>query len=108
MKLKKNAYVGGHGDVRLFKIEELPEGLVPFETQALAEGEVTGHAHRMQGDQCQVLVDPQTKVRYLRVVEPSDLTHEEHHTRTVPPGVYRIGIVRETDHIEGLTRRVLD
>jgi hypothetical protein len=108
MKTTKDSYVGGHGDVRLFKVDALPDGLDEFETQALAEGEVTGHAHRMQGDQCQVLIDRKTKTRYLRVVEPSDLTHEEHHTRTVPPGLYRIGIVREADHIEGLVRKVLD
>lgn len=99
----------GHGDVRIFRISELPEGLVPFETSALAEGELTGHAHRMeQRPGTQVLVDPKTKVRYLKVVEPSALTHEEHHTRVVPPGIYRIGIVREADHIEGVVRRVAD
>lgn len=105
MNVNKKA---GHGDVRLHRIDNLPDGLVPFETNALAEGEVTGHAHRMQGDACQVLVDKKTMTRYLRVTEPSDLTHEEHHTRTVPPGTYRIGIVREADHIEGVVRRVAD
>jgi hypothetical protein len=103
--MKENKY--GHGDVRLFQIEALPEGLEWFETNAVAEGAVTGHAHRLDSN-AEVLIDRKTKVRYLKVVAPSALTHEEHHTREVPPGLYRIGIVRETDHIGKMTRRVLD
>lgn len=101
-------YKAGHGDVRLFRINELPKNLERFETNALAEGEVTGHAHRMEGPDAVVFIDQSTKVRYLKVVAPSNLSHEEHHTRIVPPGIYRIGIVRETDHIERVIRKVAD
>lgn len=103
--MKDNKY--GHGDVRLFEISTLPQGLEKFETNAVAEGEVTGHAHRLDSNS-EVLIDRKTSVRYLKVVAPSALTHEEHDTREVPPGLYRIGIVRETDHIGKVTRRVLD
>jgi hypothetical protein len=98
----------GHGDVRLFKVDSLPEGVVPFETNNAAEGEATGHAHRLDQRYSRVFIDKKTKVRYLKVVAPSNLTHEEHHTRQAPPGLYRIGIVRETDHIEKVTRKVTD
>jgi hypothetical protein len=105
--MKKQETIYGHGDVRLFLLESLPEGLEAFGKNSVAEGEVTGHAHRVDSN-AEVLVDPKTHTRYLHVVAPSNLTHEEHDTRTVPPGVYRIGIVRETDHIGKVTRRVAD
>ena len=108
MKSKEvGSTVYGHGDVRIFPITVLPEGLERFETNAVAEGEVTGHAHRLDSNS-EVFIDRKTNVRYLKVVAPSMLTHEEHHAREVPPGMYRIGIVRETDHIGKLTRRVAD
>ncbi len=104
--MTKNYYQ--QGDVIITTIENLPPDLEVFKENILAEGEHHNHFHRMQGDNCTVLIDRKTQTRYLRVIEPSDLTHEEHHTRTVPPGIYRIGIVREADHIEGIVRKVLD
>jgi len=97
----------GHGDVRLFK-ETMPiDGLVDEKSNIVQHGEATGHAHRLYGN-AQLFTHTPTKTRWLRVLEPTDLLHEEHKALTIPPGEYRIGIVRESDHIDGITRQVRD
>lgn len=96
------------GDVCLFFGEAIPDGLILLETNVLQEGEHTGHAHRLFGDTHAVFEEPKTKVKYLRLVEPTALRHEEHKEIILPPGDYRIGIVREYDHFREEARRVVD
>lgn len=96
-----------HGDVHIITIAELPDGLTESEEKVLEYGEVTGHAHRFTTDTATVL-KAKDGSRYLRVVQPTDLKHEEHHTRTIPPGIYEIRRTRETDHMEQITRQVAD
>ena len=58
----------------------------------LAYGEVTGHAHRLRD----AYTTGKAKLwdagaeRYLQVLEIVSLTHEEHSTATIPPGIYLI------------------
>lgn len=96
-----------HGDVHVVVANEIPVEALPISERVLEYGEVTGHAHRFADDTAQVY---QTKAgqKYLRVVSPTDLTHEEHHTKTIPPGIYEIRRTRETDHMEGITRILAD
>jgi len=96
-----------HGDVHLIKIRSIPDEAVKTDEKVLEYGEVTGHAHRMQGDQF-VIFKTNDNRKFLRVIQPSDLSHEEHHTRTVTPGDYEIRRTRETDHMTGVTRLVAD
>lgn len=96
-----------HGDVILEKME-LPNNLEKTDETVLAYGEVTGHAHRLTGSDFEIYREPATKRRFLRVVKDTDLTHEEHHTRTIPPGTYEIRPTKEADHIQGIIRIVAD
>lgn len=80
----------------------------------LAEGEVTGHCHRMSGgvlyEDADVL-DTDGPLRIFESSEPQTVTHEEHHAQTIPPsptGRYRIGGVIETDPFQEEARRVAD
>lgn len=98
----------GHGDVRLFREKMPKDGLIDEKTNIVQWGEVTNHAHRLTGGKATLYTHVPTKTRWLKVVEPVSLKHEEHHTIEIPPGEYRIGIVRETDHLEGVTRQVAD
>jgi len=70
----------------------------------LAEGEVTGHAHRVPiGENIEVHED------FFAVKEGSaTVTHEEHGAIELPPGDYSVGIVRETDHLRDEVRNVAD
>lgn len=89
---------------------ELPSGLKELKTDVVQEGEATGHAHRLHGssDDYQLFENPKQKVKYLRIVKPVALRHEEHHEVLLPPGDYRIGIVREYDHFKEEAKQVVD
>lgn len=95
-----------HGDVHIIEATEIPSDFVLSEEKVLEYGGVTGHAHRFHGDNAQVYVKDTR--RYLRVISPTDLTHEEHDTRTIPPGIYEIRRTKETDHMAGVVRLVAD
>lgn len=97
------------GDVLIKRIEKFDEKRMEKKIGGvLQEGETTGHAHRLSGDGFTIFQEPTTKQRFLRVVKTTPLTHEEHKEFDIPPGDYVIDIVREYDHFEEETRRVLD
>jgi len=104
MKINDYAF---HGDVNLIFIDEIPKEAIETKESVLEYGEVTGHAHRMNGDGFTIFKDNSGR-KFLRVIKPSDLSHEEHDTRTVTPGDYEIRRTKETDHMEGVTRLVAD
>lgn len=81
-----------HGDVILKPVDQV-EG-TKLDHLVLAEGEVTGHAHRISDGQAELYEKNGTL--YLRVLsETAALTHEEHHRIDVPKGDWIIGIQRE-------------
>lgn len=92
-----------HGDVQVQECEE-PAALglrVPAGERgiALALGEATGHAHRIEESDAAELYDAPANdvdgVRYLHVVRTTALRHEEHGPINLAPGWYRIGIKRQ-------------
>ena len=100
-----------HGDVIVERITTQPDGFDSFKIlkdNTLALGEATGHLHRLFGDEIDLRECPKTKVKYLRLVEPAALRHQEHREIMLPPGDYRIGIQKEYDPFEKLTRQVAD
>lgn len=101
------------GDVVMKAISEFPKGERVLDDQMrskiLAYGEVTGHAHRlMDAEDMRVETFRILNVIYMNVKRTTMLTHEEHKEIELPPGKYEIGIVRETDHMAGVTRQVAD
>jgi hypothetical protein len=95
-----------HGDVHIIEIKSIPSDATKTEERVLEYGEVTGHAHRLGMGNATLFIKGERK--YLRVVDPVDLTHEEHETRAIPPGDYEIRRTRETDHMAGVVRAVAD
>lgn len=98
------------GDVLGKPIAKLPKGCTRQQPSArgwvLAHGE-SGHTHLIERiDGCCVYEKDGTL--YLSVQDPVALTHEEHHTQTIAPGSYEIGIVREYDYLQRMTRKVVD
>lgn len=64
----------------------------------LAEGEVTGHKHRIASGQAELYESEGTL--YLKVLSPTALlTHEEHAEIEVPQGLWQIRIQREYEPI---------
>lgn len=72
-----------------------PVPLDPIKGVVLAYGEVTGHAHVVQGDVELLSVADQAD-RFLRVrSRTAMLVHDEHGPITIERGTYRIRIQRE-------------
>lgn len=98
------------GDVRLRQVEKLPQGakLQPRSEKEwiLAEGEATGHLHRVEAEDAQLY--KYEGVLYLHAETQVRVTHEEHRPVTLTPGIWRVGRVREKDMLEGFVRQVLD
>lgn len=95
------------GDVIFKIVDSIPKNLKKKEDKIVAEGEVTGHMHRVISKEADVLVDKEGNI-YLSTEKEATVTHEEHHKITVPPGKYQIGIVREFDPLEETIQEVKD
>jgi hypothetical protein len=80
------------GDVILLPVQQTEGQKLPHLT--LAEGEVTGHKHRISDGQAELYEKDGTL--YLRVLSKTAiLTHEEHKPIQVPQGSWMIRIQRE-------------
>lgn len=97
-----------HGDLLIKRIESLPEGLTKLNTKILAEGEATGHHHRLTSQTAQVFRDDANQRRYLSIEEPTLLVHEEHKPITIEEGTYVVIQEREFDPFANYIRRVTD
>lgn len=84
-----------HGDVLIRQIVSLPKGAQKRAGATLAQGEVTGHSHRIQPPHA-VQLWVQGNDLFLEVKEPlATLAHEEHRAIELPYGLYRIWRQRE-------------
>jgi hypothetical protein len=109
--MTKQAKVYRQGDVWIYEIhmQEYLEGVTrsvsarvvadPEKGMILAEGEATGHHHRIV-EATRVALRPSREnglVRFLEVSkgDPVSLVHEEHETISLPPGHYEVRIQRE-------------
>jgi len=107
---KFTPWMARQGDVLLTGIETMPADAVEQKrprgaSLVLQQGNATGHAHQIKARACSLHV--KGDARYLRVVEPVDLTHEEHKTVLIPAGDYIVSIHHEYSPGE-LPRQVLD
>lgn len=72
----------------------------------LAEGEVTGHTHRLSGNVG--VFEVERGLREFELSNPGEVKHEEHNPITLPPGEYTSGRVNEFDHPTESARKVQD
>ncbi|NEN99662.1 MAG: hypothetical protein F6K50_30550 [Moorea sp. SIO3I7] len=80
------------GDVILLPVEQINGQQLPHLT--LAEGEVTGHSHRISDGVAQLY--EKNGILYLQVLsETATLTHEEHQPIELPKGSWMVRIQRE-------------
>lgn len=111
--MKKNpAFQARQGDVFLIAVDSIPSDATPAKSDprgvVLAEGEVTGHHHRIGPMYRSAEMLHHAEGTFLRVTGKSvvALTHEEHSPIEIPPGAYRVRIQRE--YTPGAVRRVED
>ena len=109
MKNNEEITMQQQGDVVIKQAEAIPAGAIRQKRQAkgyiLAEGEATGHHHAIKEE---VELYEYAGKLYLKNDVEATLVHEEHHTQTIPPGIWEIDQVREFDYLEQITRRVVD
>jgi hypothetical protein len=103
---RERSVVWRQGDVYIIAAAELPKKGRVERRPVLAEGEVTGHAHRL-ADPASGRVFNVGDELFLEVVgESATVVHEEHRSITLPRGGYAIRIQREYSPEE--IRRVMD
>ena len=99
-----------HGDVIIERLAGEPDSFSNMEDSndgALAYGELTGHVHQLQGRDFSLRTDG-GGVKFLHVLKPTPVKHQEHKSITIPPGWYKIGIQREYDPFTKRARQVQD
>ena len=94
------------GDIfftRIPELPELPEGLSERKNRIIAEGEATGHHHRLLDGGC-VLESAQGL--FLAVYQATKVAHEEHRPITLEPGFYQV--TRQREYSPEAIRTVID
>jgi hypothetical protein len=105
-KSKPSGTLWRQGDVFLIAATTLPAKGRADRRPILAEGEVTGHAHRL-ADPAAGQVFAVANQLYLEVhADTATIIHEEHGPITLPRGGYEVRIQREYSPKE--IRRVVD
>ena len=72
----------------------------------LAEGEVTGHSHKVVEGVAELYQD--NRLKMLRAKSKVKIGHEEHKPIEIPVGDWNVGKVQEQDHFEKIIREVED
>jgi len=98
------------GDVLFVRIKKLPQGN-PVEPKngryVLVEGEATGHCHVVKSSPKVKVVENKGQL-FLQTFIPALITHEEHKTVVLPPGVFKVRRVNEWDYDKEQARKIQD
>jgi hypothetical protein len=97
------------GDVFCCKVEKIPEMAKKEKHLILAEGEATGHFHKVSEGNAVLYTIPDSVDKFLEVLsDNATITHEEHKPITLSKGIYKVGIVQEYDYDAEEIRQVRD
>ncbi len=100
-----------HGDINFLPSKKLDgEEIKHNGSFVLAEGETTGHCHVITVPKVEDMILTKLPDGSMLVTLKSEakVTHEEHKTIKVKPGIYHIGREREKDWFSLSVRRVID
>jgi hypothetical protein len=85
-----------HGDLLVQTAAEIPGEARQLQHLTLAEGELTGHSHRIAEKGAAVLFEAFPRSLYLRVTaDQATLVHQEHGPIVLARGLYRVWRQRE-------------
>jgi len=111
--------LGAQGEVRIFKVDALPDGLKPFAKEdghyIIGHSE-TSHHHILVAERAEVYEAPNApqgmRVLYALLESPGELkhlrSHDTHGSHHFEPGIYMFRNDREYDPYAELARRVAD
>ena len=96
------------GDFLFKGIAKLPNNLKKQNNKIVGYGEMTGHTHRFEGNQVVDILLANDGLRYLNVLEPATIIHEEHDPIIILPGSYEIINEREYNYADKEMQKVVD
>ena len=105
--MEKSAKFYQQGDVLIICVDNIPGETSVKADKIVAEGEVTGHMHRILAEDAVVSVDKDGNI-FVDAPNGTVLTHDEHNAIDIPAGKFKIGIVREYDPLAEEIRSVAD
>tara|TARA_B100000586_G_scaffold135127_1_gene97780 strand:+ start:126 stop:473 length:348 start_codon:yes stop_codon:yes gene_type:complete len=110
---KKKPKIYRHGDLLIKQIDHIPLSAQRLSTSIIAEGEVTGHNHKLYGShqvygthssQNWRIIEP----TYFQAKEEISLKHQEHNTLKISKGNYVILHEREYNPFKNIQEEVVD
>lgn len=100
--MEKNKNQWRQGDVFVERVDEIPGDATPHKKDGnrwiAAYGEVTGHAHAIadrKGLKMFTRGEGEDETLYLATPKPTEMTHEEHGTVSIPGGQFKVRRQRE-------------
>ena len=108
---KKKPKIYRHGDLLIRQVKKIPCA-IRLDTNIIAEGEVTGHNHKLYGSH-QVYGTHSENPRiieptYFQAKEDISLKHQEHATLKISKGNYVIIHEREYEPFKNIEQEVID
>ena len=101
-----------HGDLLIKQIDHIPLIAKPLSTSIIAEGEITGHNHKLYGSHQVYGTNPKNpriiEPTYFQAKEEISLKHQEHATLKIKKGNYVIMHEREYNPFKNIQEEVLD
>lgn len=95
-----------HGDLLLVQVDAIPTGAKRIKSKTLAEGEATGHHHRLL-DKGTLVMNADGEL-YLRAPKDgASVVHEEHARIDLPQGNYKV-VIQQEYVPQAVPRRVVD
>lgn len=110
----KKKYYGFHGDLDLFKLDELPKRAKPLTKNkefVCQQGSATGHSHKLTSDEeFEVFTIKEKGIEHFIYVlsKEAELSHEEHRTHVLEAGIYYQDQETEESPQDGIVRAVID
>lgn len=100
-----------HGDIPLYEVAE-HTFTNPEKHDGkfkIALGEHSGHFHQIESRPEDLVIEKRGDGYVFLLKSEARLTHQEHKTLVLPPGLYQSGAQREVDHFsESVVRQVID
>lgn len=84
-----------HGDLLVSEADDIPSGARQLHHLVLAEGELTGHSHRIAERDAGTLFQTSQGLFLAVTAERATLVHQEHGPIELRQGIYRVWRQRE-------------
>jgi len=84
-----------HGDLLVSCVQSLPPNARKLHHSVLAQGELTGHSHRVAERDSAQLYESEEGLYMCVTGRSATLVHQEHGPIELPPGIYKVWRQRE-------------